>query len=187
MQEGSANQREAFRVNDKIALLVNPLAPTIAGQINSLFDARRKTALIHGESYHKVKREISGLGYVKRRYPEVWEYIEFLEHKVDCVSQLQIGDNHALDVPRHTVDLSLGGIQFHAPHKLADRATVELKMRLFPSMKIIYAIGRVVRQTQTAQDALIAICFTHLHNEDRDTLAKHIQQVQLERLHREHA
>jgi len=186
MSEEDNNQRESFRVQDKIAVLVNQLSDKASQQASEIFDTRRASAVAGSESYHKVKRDITGLGYVKRRYPEVWDYIQFLEEKVDNFSNLQVGENKALDTPSQSVDLSIGGLQFNAPLRLPESSMVELKIRLFPSMNLIYAFGRVARQIQvnTAEGPAIrmAIQFAHLHPQDKDVLAKHIQQRQLENI-----
>lgn len=183
MADNHENQRESFRVPDKIAILINQLSSKATQQADEIFDSRRTAALAGSESYHKVKREITGLGYVKRRYPEVWDYIEFLEKKVDNCANLQLGEDKALDAPTQSVDLSLGGLQFNSPMCLPEDSMLEMKIRIFPSMNLIYAFGRVARQVQinTAEGPAIrmAVKFTHVNPQDKDVLAKHIQQRQL--------
>lgn len=186
MAENQDNKRDSFRVPDKIAILINQLSNKARQQASEIFDSRRTAALASSESYHKMKREVTGLGYVKRRYPEVWDYIEFLEKKVDHCTTLQLGHDKALDSPTQSVDLSIGGLQFSSPMCLPENSMLELKIRVFPSLNLIYAFGCVARQVQinTAEGPAIrmAVEFTHMNPQDKDLLAKHIQQRQLDNI-----
>lgn len=178
------NKRGYFRVNDSVALAIHPLGEKEADRANQLFDARHRDFGIVNEFLLARERYLPKLIRIRRRDPEIAEYIAYLEDKIQKLAAA-MGRKEALKkaVPTHHVNLSASGIRFNSDIPLQPGHKVELTMTLFPSGVPILVFGDVIRASNARQQGWsYVVAFSHLHDDDMEILIKHIHARQLDEL-----
>ena len=95
---------------------------------------------------------------------------------------LAASDNDLGDHPTHHISLSASGLSFHGSEELAQGATLEVKLLMFPSYVCVLAFGSVVHCRATVGGAgaayQIGVDFTHVREADRELIARHVTQKQ---------
>ena len=111
--------------------------------------------------------------------PDVAAYLKALDKKIDLVGKaIMLDEVSATENKAAAVNLSASGIAFHTNEVIPTGTHVELKMMLLPSYTGIMTFGEVVGNDSISNDAeyqnQVRIDFTHLRDEDRDMLIKHV-------------
>ncbi len=111
--------------------------------------------------------------------PDVATYLKALDKKIDLIGKAIMLEEVSADENKSAaVNLSASGIAFHTNEILAEGTRVELKLMLLPSCTGILTYGEVVGNDSMQSDAdysnQVRIDFTHLRDEDRDMLIKHV-------------
>jgi len=184
MEAAMENKRGYFRVNDSVALVIRLLRDEAASSLNELFDERRRDFSIVNEFLLARERYLPKLVRIRRRDPDIAEYIDYLEDKIQKLAAA-MGREQALKkaVPTHHVNLSASGIRFHSDTPLAEGEKVELTITLFPSGVPVLVFGDVIRATPGEGESWsYVVKFTHIHDDDMETLIKHIHARQLDDL-----
>ena len=181
------NRRKYLRIDDSVSLYVQPLTETEIEEAISHFETRRMdfslmSHLVYGREQHMPQMRV-----IEKRYPEVAGYLKFLEMQIETLSSRIIDQDHRLS-PEKTckVNISAEGIRFDMDKSYPSGAMFEIALMLFPSRTSMLAFGMVVRSHEATEDGKAvwktAIQFTHLHEEDREILIKHIHQKQLNQI-----
>lgn len=179
-----ANQREFFRVNDSVALSIHVLSEKEKESAATLFESHRRDLSIVNEFLLARERYLPKLQRIRRRDPDIAEYISYLEDKIQKLAAA-MGREPALKkaVPTHHVNLSGTGIRFYSDQPLKAADKVELTITLFPTNLPILVFGDVIRVSKKHPEGYAcAIHFTHIHEEDLELLIKHIHARQLDEL-----
>jgi len=178
------NRRKYLRIDDRISLYVKPLTETEAEEAILHFEIRRMdfslmSHLVYGREQHMPQMRV-----IEKRHPEVAGYLKFLEKQIETLSSRIIDQDHRLN-PEKTckVNISAEGLRFDTDRPYPPDAMFEIALMLFPSRTSMLAFGKVVRSEKETEDAVArwktAIQFTHLHEEDREIMIKHIHQKQI--------
>jgi len=178
------NKRSYFRVNDSVALVVRLLDDDERAQANTLFEEKRRDFSIVKEFLLAREKYLPKLIRIRRRDPDIAEYISYLEDKIQKLAAA-MGREQALKkaVPTHHVNLSASGIRFVSDVPLDIGEKVELTITLFPSGVPILVFGDVIRADEvSARSWSYAVRFSHIHDDDMEVLIKHIHARQLEEL-----
>lgn len=106
-------------------------------------------------------------------------YLKALDRKIDLLGKtFMVGEVDLNDDQAVAVNLSASGIAFHSKKPLEINAAVELKMMLMPSCTGVLTYGEVVGcdpvKARGNHDYLTRVAFTHIRDEDRDVLIKHV-------------
>ena len=111
--------------------------------------------------------------------PDVAAYLKSLDRKIDLIGrtflteEVQTDDHEA-----EAVNLSASGIAFSTKEALPIDANVELKMMLMPSFAGVLTYGKVIGneivEDETGRRNMTRIDFTHMREEDRDLLIRHV-------------
>lgn len=111
--------------------------------------------------------------------PDVAAYLKSLDRKIDLVGKafmaedVSVGENKAAPV-----NISASGIAFDTEEPLKEGINVELKMLLMPTFTGILTYGKVVGNDKSEVNGKavnqVRIDFTHLREEDRDMLIRHV-------------
>ena len=174
-------RRRYFRIDDRVALRYRvlddeALAEALSAQSSGYPD---KLSLASGFAAASTQMRHT-LERFRREMPDVATYLEALNEKLDMLMQmLATSEDDLGDAPTHEVNLSASGISFTAIEPVAVDTSIELKMLLFPTYTCILAFGTVVH-CGPADDGrpsgryTIGVDFTHLREEDRDLIARHV-------------
>lgn len=188
-----SNRRKYLRINDRVSLHFQPLSETEASEAVANFETRRlefslKNHLVHGREQHMPQMRV-----IEKRHPEIACYLKFLEKQIESLSSELIDQDHCLSIDdRYEVNLSAEGIRFYMPEQFEPGALAEIAMMVYPSQASMFALGEIVRSEKVKDNEgketlwKTAIYFTHLHEEDREMLIKHIHQLQLTEIRLSH-
>ena len=184
---GEENRRKYLRIDDRVSLYVQPLTETETEEAISHFETRRMdfslmSHLVYGREQHMPQMRI-----IEKRYPEVAGYLKFLGKQIETLSSRIIDQDHRLNSEKTCkVNISAEGLRFDTDQAYPPGAMFELALMLFPSRTSMLAFGEVVRSEEATEKGKsvwkTAIRFTHLHEEDREILIKHIHQKQLSQI-----
>lgn len=111
--------------------------------------------------------------------PDVAEYLRAVDRKIELLGKaIMLEEIEARENQASAVNLSASGIAFYTREILAIGSKVEIKMLLLPSYTGILAYGEVVGNDSIQNNAdyqnQVRIDFTHLRDEERDMLIKHV-------------
>ncbi len=180
----NANQRKFFRVSDKVAMTVKAVNCS-ATNIVDLFERRHKEAELANQFVREKKINRPSLLSIERRFPDVTNYIEYLEKEIQrLTNHTGTGDKTLPMQPTHSVDLSASGISFFCSTQFVENSLVEISIRLFPSRIRVHTISTIIRCDVSSKSNKYetAARFTHIHEEDEEQLFQHIHKVQTEAL-----
>ena len=111
--------------------------------------------------------------------PDVAAYLKSLDRKIDLVGKAFMAEDVSVSENKAApVNISASGIAFDTEEPLKEGTNVELKMLLMPSFTGILTYGKVVGNDKSEVDGKavnqVRIDFTHLREEDRDMLIRHV-------------
>lgn len=119
---------------------------------------------------------------IENEMPDVAAYLKGLDRKIEVLGRTLITQNSTF-VSDHAqgVNLSAGGMSLDSPERYDVHTKVEIRMLLFPSFTGVLTYGEVVDCRELAESERTAeshyrlrIEFTHIREQDRDILIRHI-------------
>lgn len=169
-------RRRFFRIDDEICLeyelIDDPLyhnAPQELEQVEqSSFGLSAGFASMNYE-HHPL------LNSIKSTQPEIAQYLEFINHKLDILSQLLLEDDIPCDESRRqTVNISASGIAFNSNQAMNPGQGLRMRLVLLPEKVGILVFGRVTHQ-QAETNGLRQTCvdFEHIRYDDQELMIKH--------------
>ncbi len=180
------NRRSYYRVDDYVALTVKELSAEEISHADSVFERRRYQHGVMNDIAAERDKYQPVLAHVRQEYPEVAEYLDLLERQINTLAfRLVHANNLRTRAPSHAVNLSASGMRFTTPRPVARGSMLEVMILLFPSYSVVYAFAKVVRVEQQPGNKqekprwLASVQFTHLHDEDREAIVRHVHQRQM--------
>jgi hypothetical protein len=119
---------------------------------------------------------------IRSRDPEVADYLTSVSEQIQLLAHAIAQDQVGVPiVPNESVNLSAGGISFNTEKALEPDTAMEFTIIIVPFYVHIYTLGKVVYcrpegATDPAYPYRVGVQFTHVHDADRDTLNKHIEE-----------
>ena len=180
------DRREYYRIEDTIALEIQPLsAPEAAGQevlqdASPLFNLLSELHLSEFESQHLLRQ-------ISERDRTIATFLKSQNKRIDLLSQVvaltvlgQIGE------PQPVI-ISEGGIDFQHPTPIATGAHLSVKLVLMPQALGLLLRARVTHCDRKGDGYDIGTEFQYLSDAQRQLLARYIlqRQAQVRRLARE--
>lgn len=177
IKANDSERREYFRIDDEIYLEYetiddkefNDAPTTLANLHNSSFTLSAEFATLNN-SIHPL------LNNIKQIHPDIGEYLEFINHKVDSLNQLLLEKETAFDEDKViTANLSASGISFESDKPFEIATPLKLEIVLLPEKVGILIYGRVVaiKEIKASDNRHISIHFDHIRPEDRELMIKH--------------
>ncbi|RDH85186.1 MAG: hypothetical protein DIZ80_02590 [endosymbiont of Galathealinum brachiosum] len=110
------------------------------------------------------------LNNIKQLHPDIGEYLEALNSKIDRLSQhIHFGSSDFDNEKVYTANISASGIQFETDQSFQLQQAMKLELVLLPEKVGVLIFGRVV----DVKAKCICIEFEHLRNEDQELMIKH--------------
>lgn len=169
-------RREYFRVNDQIYLEYECIseeehnkAPELLADLeNSSFKLSADFATLNN-SIHPL------LSNIKQLHPDIGEYLDFLNQKIDRVNQLLLVKETNFDESKVIpANLSASGISFASTDTFEASQHVKIELVLLPEKVGILIFGHVVSSADMKSDGnILCIHFDHIRPEDRELMIKH--------------
>jgi hypothetical protein len=179
-----SERRRYFRIDDSLVLKVRKLDSDRFEEELDRFEEKRQ-AICHMNS---VEAEQESLLPHKRmledNYPEVAEYLAFLEKRIDQLSQAVLVSHDREFRPTQKVNISAQGIRFHSKEHFEKDEVLELHLTLKPSQKHVLIIGKAVwciddPNVTDKNKFSVAVDFRYITSADQEILVKHIHQKQM--------
>lgn len=185
---GAENRRRYLRIDDEVSLYVHPLTAKEVDSAIVHFENRRldfslMSHMIYGREQHMPQMRI-----IEKKFPMIAGYLKFLESQIETLSSRIVNLNHCLDPEdKQDVNISATGLSFDMKEGHTIGSMFEVAIMLFPARTTMLMFGKVIRSDKiTSEDGheiwKTALEFTHLHEEDREVLIKHIHQLQVAEL-----
>ena len=181
-----AERRRYFRIDDEVALKLRALNDEQLAQAVSHLHIGYPDKIQLASSFATTSAQMKhSLERVRRDVPDIANYLEALNEKLDTLVQLlAASDNEMADHPTHNVNLSASGISFQSDESLVMGTHAEIKLLMFPSYVCILAYGDIVYCSKSkagpkdGQRYDIGIDFTHIRENDRELIIKHVTHKQ---------
>jgi len=195
-QPSGDERRDYFRVNDAVALHVEPIDAADLPALQARFDDERLRFGLGNYFAHCSEQILPQRKRIQSRYPDVADYLQSLEQRLDMLAGLLASDGGLAEASSHVANISGSGIDFAYHRPLAEGEHALLRVVLFPDQARILAIGKVVHTGHyegcqpagtrdgvgQAQQFRAGMRFEHIHEADRERLIKHIHGLQMQSL-----
>lgn len=166
-------RREYFRIEDQVYLTItlideaeyNAAPETLKNLDDNSFSLSADFATLNN-NINPV------LNNIRQIHPDIAEYVEFLNNKIDSLSQILLCQEGSFDKNRlFTVNISASGIMFRHEQAIELNQTLKLELVLLPKKIGIITYGRVVTLNDTSK--CISVEFEHIRDQDHELMIKH--------------
>lgn len=169
-------RRDFFRIEDEVYLELETIsadeyqtAPDILDNLhNDSFSLSADFATLNN-SFHPV------LNNIKQLHPEIAQYLELLNKKIDSLGELLLHKSSAYDEnKRIKANISASGIMFETDSMYTVGDLIRLEIVLFPEKIGVLIFGKVIKTGESAnQKQNLSIEFEHIRTEDQELMIKH--------------
>jgi hypothetical protein len=188
------DRRKFFRIEDSVSLSFRAVPPgDLAAKLERL-DEDENSDFTVMSSLAAISQEMAGMMHrIEVALPDVARYLKALDGKIDLLGRAFMAGNSELSEQRaRLVNLSASGMAFSTAEAINVGTILELKLLLLSSFTGILSYSEVVgcERQQSADgdgDTLfqIRVNFSHMRENDRDVLIRHILKRQSALLRRE--
>lgn len=185
MTPAQAEKRRFFRINDNISLSYELLDPDTAkrglnssvGRLDNQYSLAATLDVLAQESTRIMQR-------LDQQGSEMLELYKILDAKMNALAQVVMFVGSSVD--RQTsrqVNLSATGLAFQQAESLALDQYLAIEMYLPTTLALIKVYAKVVNcQTLANGQYSISVDYTHIQEEDRELLIKHVVRKQWQQL-----
>lgn len=187
----SENRRRFFRIDDTVRLSYRAVDPAeLAEEVGRLNDGLGGSFALMATLAAITQRNSVHLRRIEQQSGDLGHYLRALDQKIDAVARaLLLQDAELPAKTEEPVNLSAGGLAIPVRDCLPAGTPLEIRLLLLPSLAGILAFGAVVDcgpppagSEHPAGMQLMRVDFTHIRDEDRDLLIKHMLRRQGEQL-----
>jgi len=189
----TSNRRAYVRFDDDVMLGLRVLdesadQASVQAEFARLSDERAASEA-EGQGAERA-RKASAIDEIRRTAPDVAAYLGYLEQRIDALSS-ELARSRPLEMDAleaRRINLSAQGLRTENREQLEAGQLAAVSLVLLPRGERVVAIGTVVRTEPDSEagPAWAAIEFTHLSENDRDTIVRRGHRLQRETLARRH-
>jgi hypothetical protein len=191
MNQPLRDQRESFRIEDKVHLEIRVLAEDEYQRLlEGTCEALEESSLV-GQLRSLTSQAGNLLVNIRKVDPDVAHYLALLDRKIDLLASQLEGTRAGRPLaPDTRVNLSAGGLGFWREQPLAKGTRLEVQMVIFPSHLRIHALAEVAHAEEDPQMPAhsrfrVGAHFTRLPEADKDALVRHLIERQSAQLRRQ--
>jgi c-di-GMP-binding flagellar brake protein YcgR len=194
LQDNARDRRRFFRIDDAVRFAYRPLtAAELEAGVARLNEGMGGAYALMASLAAISQRVSVSLRRIEHQNAEVAHYLKALDQKIDTVARTLLVQGSDLAAKRaEPVNLSAGGLAIPVREGLDPGTPVEVRLLLLPSLAGILAYGAVVECGAPSEQSgfpdgsrVMRIDFTHIRDEDRDLLIRHMLRRQGEHLRRQ--
>lgn len=173
-------RRDFFRIDDEVYLDYIAISEDEYKSAPQTLEQLHESSFSLSADFATLNNNINPvLNNIKQLYPDIGDYLEMLNSKIDNLSQhLQYANSKFDNNKVIRANLSASGIQFTAQQTLKINQAMKLELVLLPEKIGVLIFGRVIE----AKDKDIAIAFEFLRPEDQELMIKHNLNKQMSEL-----
>jgi Flp pilus assembly secretin CpaC len=173
-------RRRFFRIEDLIHLTFRQIDETELAYKVDLLDKGLVEQFMITSSLAAMTADMAAtLRKIEVADPDVASYLKSLDRKIEMVGRaFMVDEVNAQGHKAAPVNLSASGIAFQTETPLHIGSNIEIKMMLMPSSAGIMTYGKVIGNDRVEDAGGVhnqaRVDFTHLREEDRDLLIRHV-------------
>jgi hypothetical protein len=180
-------KRRFFRIEDLVHLSCNVLDERSFNEKIQLLEKGVSEQFLVMSDLSAISSEMSAsLRRIESREPEIADYLRSIDRKIDLLGRAIMSEEFGVNIDSAVpVNLSASGVGIKTGRAIPENSSVEVRMILLPDHVGVMAYGSVVaceEQDDERYPYLVRVDFTHLRDEDRDLLIRHIMRKQGEML-----
>lgn len=186
------DRRQFFRIEDSIHLRYQQVpVEALNGRLQRLEQEFESNFTVVSALAAITQRMAGVLHRIDSMRPDIASYLKSLDEKIEVLGRaFLLQDSDIADHPAHAVNLSATGMAFHAEEPVELGELLELRILLLPSFTGILTYGEVVGCDEiSAEDEslpyAVRVSFSHLRENDRDVLIRHVVKRQSAMLRKE--
>ena len=178
-----SERRSFFRIDDTVRLSLGRVpAEELAGRLDRL-DRGLDGNFTVMSSLAAITAEMTvGLRRIEKRDPDLATYLRAVDQKIELIGRALIAQEPELSAETAVpVNLSAGGMCVGVDEAFEAGALIEVRMLLFPAFTGLVIYGTVVESSPAAAEKargryrhLARIEFTHIREQDRELLIRHL-------------
>jgi len=190
-----ADRRSFFRIDDSVRLSLRRVpADELAARLDRLEQDLAGNFTVMSSLAAITSQMAIGLRRIENRDPDVAAYLRAIDQKIEVIGRAFIAQEPELMAEAAVpVNLSAGGMCAGVEEPYEAGTPLEIRMLLFPSFTGLMIYGTVV-ESMVATDAapsdryrhLARIEFTHIREQDRELLIRHLLRRQSDQLRDRH-
>ena len=187
------DRREYFRVNDSVRVSIRPVSEEQLDTLRQRMQQNFADGFTVMSSLIGISAEMAvSMRRIENSDPDVAAYLKALDRKIDVLGRAFISqESELLEEPAHPVNLSGGGMGILLNDCYQPGQVLEIKMLLFPSFTGVLMYGTVIdcepideRDRDSGYSYRMRLAFTHMREQDRDLLIRHVLRCQSNELRR---
>lgn len=187
------DRRNFFRVDDTIRLSLARVPEDEFEERVERLDHDRAGNFTVMSSLAAITAQMTiGLRRIENRDPDLAAYLRAIDQKIEVIGRAFIAEESD-EIAKHAVpvNLSAGGMCVGSHEAFAPGSHVEIRMLLFPSFTGLMIYGTVIDSAVPKVDdgqevqrfeQLVRVEFTHIREQDRELLIRHLLRRQSDQL-----
>ena len=187
------DRRNFFRVDDTIRLSLARVPEDEFEERVERLDHDRAGNFTVMSSLAAITAQMTiGLRRIENRDPDLAAYLRAIDQKIEVIGRAFIAEESE-EIAKHAVpvNLSAGGMCVGSHEAFAPGSHVEIRMLLFPSFTGLMIYGTVIDSAAPKVDdgqevqhfeQLVRVEFTHIREQDRELLIRHLLRRQSDQL-----
>ncbi len=183
------DRRRFFRIEDSISLSYHLVPPEDLDLRLQRLETEMESNFTVASSLASISQRMAAvLHKIAVESPEVAQYLQALDQKIDLVGRALLSTDSSLEEQQaQPVNLSASGMAFHSNQPEKPGSILELRLILLPSLMGLLIYGEVVDcekldQPEQGFSHSIRVDFAHMRESDRDVLIRHVIQRQTKML-----
>lgn len=178
-----SERRSFFRIDDTVRLSVARVPPEeLDSRLERLDHDLAGNFTVMSSLAAITAQMTAGLRRIENRDPDLAAYLRAIDQKIEVIGRAFIAQEPELSAQKGVpVNLSAGGMCAGVDERYETGDTVEIRMLLFPSFTGLMIYGTVVECSPVDDEAdhghfrhLARIEFTHIREQDRELLIRHL-------------
>lgn len=191
LAETAQDRRNFFRIDDTVRLSVRRVpAEELDNRLDRLEHDLAGNFTVMSSLAAITAQMTVGLRRIENRDPDLAAYLRAIDHKIEVIGRAFIAQEPELAAEKGLpVNLSAGGMCAGVDERYEPGELLEIRMLLFPSFTGLMIYGTVVdsgpapcEQSSGAFRNLVRIEFTHIREQDRELLIRHLLRRQSDQL-----
>jgi len=164
-------RRDFFRIDDEVYLDFESITEDEYAAAPITLEHLDKSAFSLSANFATLNNSVHPiLNNIKQLHPDIGEYLETLNSKIDSLSQHILYQNSTFDQNKViTANISASGIQFKCDTDFEINQAIKLELVLLPEKIGVLIFGRVIK----SEKDYLSIKFDFLRAEDQELMIKH--------------
>ncbi|MDH5473747.1 MAG: PilZ domain-containing protein [Gammaproteobacteria bacterium] len=177
-KESDQNERRGFfRIDDQIKLEYEIVSDDEYNNATQILNEVHDSSFALSANFATLNHDNSYLlNNIRRGTPEIAQYLDLLNQKIDALSQHLLENEISLsEEGLTTANISASGIAFKTPENLKKNQAIKTKIVLMPEKIGIQAYGRIIdcRPDTENNNYIASMNFEHIRNDDKELMIKH--------------